>query len=103
MVCRHGASKQVNHMSRTITMRNGSLASLKRFASMRRLSLLRSLLGKVLVELLKNVRIKERLLGAFGVAGIKVANFAETLVLQQCLADVVILLGDFEIRGTTTA
>ena len=30
MVCRHGASKPVSHMSRTITMRNGSFAFLNR-------------------------------------------------------------------------
>jgi hypothetical protein len=40
MVCRQGASKPVNHMSRTITMRKGSSLSLNRFAMARRFSLL---------------------------------------------------------------
>ena len=41
IVCRQGASKPANHMSRTITILKASLASLNRFASLRRASLLR--------------------------------------------------------------
>jgi hypothetical protein len=41
IVCRLGASKPVSHMSRTITMRNGSFASRKRAASTSRRGLLR--------------------------------------------------------------
>ena len=41
IVCRHGASKPVSHMSRTITSLNGSFGSLKRLASASRRGLLR--------------------------------------------------------------
>ena len=41
IVCRQGASKPVSHMSRTMTILNGSLGSLKRLASSSRRGLLR--------------------------------------------------------------
>ena len=41
IVCRPGASKPVSHMSRTYTIRSGSVAARNRFASLSRLGLLR--------------------------------------------------------------
>ena len=64
---------------------------------------LRLLHDEMLVEFLKDVRIEEWLLGTLGVARIKVTDIAETLVLEQRLADVVILFGDFEIRVSLLA
>ena len=51
----------------------------------------------VLVQLLHDVRVVKRLLGALGVTWVEEADFAVTIVLQKAFPEVVILWNLFEV------